>query len=293
MKKVRKVIRIDEAKCTGCGDCIPNCPEGALQVIDGKARLVSDLFCDGLGACVGHCPTGAMTVEERPAEPYDEAKVMANIVPQGPNTIAAHLAHLKEHGAAEYYRAALAFLNEHKIALPAVPKSAACACPGSRMMELKPRKSTARRAPASRASELVNWPVQIKLVPVSAPYLKHADLLIAADCVPAAYPAFHEDFLRDRVLLIGCPKLDDADFYLEKLTELFRNNEPKSVICLHMEVPCCFGLVQLTRQAIAASGRTIPFAEQTISVRGEVRRQPGLERIQLGKDKPVAEDRFE
>lgn len=284
MKQVRKVIHIDEEKCTGCGDCIPNCPEGALQVIDGKARLVSDLFCDGLGACVGHCPTGAMTVEERPAEPYDEARVMANIVPQGPNTIAAHLAHLKGHGAVAYHRAAVAWLKEHNIPLPAA-KHEACACPSSQPEALKKKGSGARgqglgagdrgsgvRGQVAAESELQNWPVQIMLVPVSAPYLKNADLLIAADCVSAAYPTFHQDFLRDRVLLIGCPKLDDANYYLEKLTELFRANQPKSVTCLHMEVPCCFGLVQLTRQAIEQSGRVIPFAEQTISIRGEVRK---------------------
>jgi len=285
MKQVRKVIHIDEEKCTGCGDCIPNCPEGALQVIDGKARLVSDLFCDGLGACVGHCPTGAMTVEERPAEPYDETRVMANIVPQGPNTIAAHMAHLKGHGAVAYYRAAVAYLKEHNIPIPA-PKHEACACPSSQARSLKKkglgsggqgsggggRGLRNRGQGVVEASELQNWPVQIMLVPVSAPYLKNADLLITADCVPAAYPAFHQEFLRDKVLLIGCPKLDDANFYLEKLTEMFRTNQPKSVTCLHMEVPCCFGMVQLTRQAIEQSGRTIPFAERTISIRGEVRK---------------------
>jgi len=284
VKQVRKVVRIDDDKCNGCGDCIPNCPEGALQVIDGKARLVSDLFCDGLGACVGHCPTGAMTVEERPAEPYDETRVMANIVPQGPNTIAAHLAHLKGHGAMAHYRTALDFLKEHNIALPAA-KPEDCACPSSHARALKKKgpgvggqgaedrgQGSGGRGQGAAESELQNWPVQIMLVPVSAPYLKNADLLIAADCVPAACPAFHREFLRDKVLLIGCPKLDDANFYLEKLTELFRTNQPKSVTCLHMEVPCCFGLVQLTRQAIEQSGRVIPFAERTISIRGEVRK---------------------
>jgi NAD-dependent dihydropyrimidine dehydrogenase PreA subunit len=272
MKRARKVISIDEDKCTGCGDCIPNCPEGALQVIDGKARLISDLFCDGLGACVGHCPTGAMTVEEREAEPYDEARVMENVVKQGANTIAAHLAHLKEHGAVKYYREAVKYLKTHDVPVPA-PKEErlACGCPGSQVQEMKPRAERTPPAGESRPSELRNWPVQITLVPVSAPYLKNADLLLAADCAPFAFSSFHDEFLPGKVLLVGCPKLDDASFYLEKLTEMFKVNKPNSVTCVHMEVPCCLGLVQIARQAIAASGWTIPFAETTISIRGEIK----------------------
>lgn len=269
----RKIIRISEEKCTGCGECIPECPEGALQLIDGKARLISDLFCDGLGACVGSCPTGAMTVEEREAEPYDEAKVMANIVPQGPNVIRAHLAHLKEHGAMEYYRAALEYLKQHHVDLPEEKPGSPpipCGCPGSAVRELFTRAPAAAPPPASgpRASRLRNWPIQLMLVPVTAPYLKNADLLIAADCVGATHPEFHDRLLQDRVLLIACPKLDDAGHYLEKLTELFRLNQPRSVLVAHMTVPCCFGLVQLVRQAIAASGLAIPFAEQTIGLDG-------------------------
>jgi ferredoxin len=278
MAKKRKIIRIDEEKCTGCGECIPNCPEGALQVIDGKARLVSDLFCDGLGACVGHCPEGAMVVEERVAAPYDESKVMASIVKAGPNTIAAHLKHLKNHRACEYYDAALAYLKQHGIAVVTSPKSKvqsprlACGCPGSAVRELSPA-SSARLLDHSATrpqSALRNWPVQITLVPVSAPYLKNADLLIAADCVAAAHPSFHEDLVKGRVLLIGCPKLDDAGFYQEKLAELFRENSPKSVLVAHMTVPCCFGMVQLVKQAIADSDKVIPFAEVTVDVDGRV-----------------------
>ena len=266
----RKIIRIDEENCTGCGECIPGCPEGALQLIDGKARLVSDLFCDGLGACVGHCPTGAMTVEEREAEPYDEAKVMANIVRQGPNVIRAHLAHLKEHGAMEHYHAALAYLKQHHVDLPepGPARPLPCGCPGTAVRELPTREPGPAPAAGPRASRLRNWPIQLMLVPVTAPYLKGADLLIAADCVGAAHPSFHDDLLTDRVLLIACPKLDDAGHYLEKLTELFRQNAPRSVVVAHMTVPCCFGLVQLVRQAIAASGLVIPFAEETIGLDG-------------------------
>jgi ferredoxin len=268
MSNRRKIIRIDEAKCTGCAECIPNCPEGALQVIDGKARLVSDLFCDGLGACVGHCPTGAMTVEERAAEPYDEAKVMAGIVKAGPNTIAAHLAHLRDHGATAWYDAAVDYLRQRGIPLPSAPAKPACGCPGSAARTLDPSPSSAPADRPARPSALRNWPVQLTLVPVSAPYLKHADLLIAADCVAAAQPNFHAELVAGRVLLIACPKLDDAAFYQEKLTAIFRENAPRSVLVAHMTVPCCFGLVQLVKQAIADSGRTIPFAETTVGIDG-------------------------
>jgi ferredoxin len=276
MGSKRKIIRVDEEKCTGCAECIPNCPEGALQVIDGKARLVSDLFCDGLGACVGHCPTGAMTVEERVAEPYDEAQVMENIVKAGPNTIAAHLKHLKDHSACDYYNEALAYLKQHNIPSPEKSEAGsqepklACGCPGSAVRGLTP-SSTRSLDPSipSRPSALRNWPIQLTLIPPSAPYLKGADLLIAADCVGSSHPNFHEDLVAGRVLIIACPKLDDADAYREKLTAIFSHNSPKSVLVAHMTVPCCFGLVQLVKQAIANSGKTIPYAEVTIDVDGK------------------------
>jgi NAD-dependent dihydropyrimidine dehydrogenase PreA subunit len=304
MGSKRKIIRVDEEKCTGCAECIPNCPEGALQVIDGKARLVSDLFCDGLGACVGHCPTGAMTVEERVAEPYDEAQVMENIVKDGPNTIAAHLKHLKDHSACDYYNEALAYLKQHNIPSPEnseaksqKPEPAlACGCPGTAVRTLNPQSSISnlqseiphgcpgsavreltpqsaisnlQSATESRPSRLKNWPIQITLVPPSAPYLKGADLLISADCVGSSHPNFHGELVQGKVLLIGCPKLDDADAYQEKLTRMFTESTPKSVTCAHMTVPCCSGLVQLTKQAIANSGKTIPFSEVTIDVNGK------------------------
>ncbi len=273
MARVRKIIEIDEAKCTGCGECIPNCPEGALQVIDGKARLVSDLFCDGLGACVGHCPTGAMQVVERPAEDYDESRVMENVVKAGANTIAAHLKHLKEHGATGYYNEAVEYLKKRELPVPTEEKTLACGCPGAAVRELRPatapqpETSSTARAP----SALRNWPIQITLVPPSAPYLKGADLLISADCVGSSHPSFHDELLLGRVLLIGCPKLDDADAYRTKLTEMFRTNTPKSVLVAHMTVPCCFGLVKIVRDAIKASGKTIPFAQVTVDLDGTIK----------------------
>ena len=271
MGSKRKIIKIDLDKCTGCGECIPNCPEGALQIIDDKARLISDLFCDGLGACIGHCPEGAITVEERVAEPYDEFKVMENIVKQGQNTITAHLNHLKEHGANEYYEQAIVFLKKKGIRLPKETSQTqrACACPGSRVMELATEQEAVATKGSRQKSYLRNWPIQITLVPVSAPYLKNADLLIAADCVGAAQPNFHEDLVKGKILLIGCPKLDDADVYLEKLTSIFRQNSPKSVTCVHMTLPCCFGLSSLVQEAIMASGKKMLYQEITIGLQGE------------------------
>jgi len=267
---VRQIITIDEEKCTGCGECIPNCPEGALQVIDGKARLVSDLFCDGLGACIGTCPEGAITVEEREAEPYDERRVMENIARQGPNTIRAHLEHLREHGEFELLKIAQDFLRERGIRLPPVAAHAGGGCPGSRAVQLE-ETPPAEAAPAGRAvSRLRQWPVQITLVPPNAPYLQGADVALIADCVPFACANVHEDFIKGRVVLVGCPKLDDADFYRKKLAEVFRHNDTKSVEVVYMEVPCCFGLVHLLHQAIADAGKKVPVTKTMVSIRGEV-----------------------
>ena len=277
---LRKIITIKEELCNGCGLCIPNCPEGALQIIDGKARLVSDLFCDGLGACVGHCPEGAMIVVEREAEQYDERKVMANIVKHGENTIAAHLEHLKDHGEMSLYREAVAYLEESGIEVPEKrpeqEQIAACACAGTipREIENEIENETGPEADLpsgySPISKLTHWPVQIKLLPVNAPYFQGADLLLAADCAPFAYPGFHEELLDGKVLLIGCPKLDDASFYLEKITEILKSNDISSITCAHMEVPCCFGLPMIASQAIEASGKDIPFEDVTITVNGRI-----------------------
>jgi ferredoxin len=274
----RKIIEIDEEKCNGCGLCMPNCPEGALQMIDGKARLVSDLFCDGLGACIGHCPQGAISVVEREAGEYDERRVMENIVKQGANTIAAHLKHLKDHQQEEYYQQAVAFLKERGIS---VPKQKVCVsgghgggCPGAKVMDFSraPVERAEQSGPVQNAaaSRLRQWPVQLGLVPAFAPYLNNSDLLIAADCVPFAYAGFHENLLKDKIVLVGCPKFDDLDAYGAKLEQVFRNNTIKSVTYAHMEVPCCSGLIGVIRQAIDASGKEIPFHDRVISIRGEL-----------------------
>lgn len=270
----RKIIKIDEKKCNGCGLCIPNCPEGALKIIDGKARLISDLFCDGLGACIGHCPQGAITIEEREAEPYDEKKVMANIVKQGKNTITAHLNHLKEHSEFGYLKEAMDYLVTKGIKirpsdLISVQHSGS-GCPGSRVIDSR-KKETSRKDKAAahkNVSHLETWPVQLKLVPSFAPFLNGADILIAADCVPFAYADFHEELLKGKILLVGCPKLDDIQYYKDKISQIIKNNDIKSITYAHMEVPCCFGLLPVIKEAIADSGKNIPFNDITISIKG-------------------------
>jgi ferredoxin len=280
----RKIIRIDENKCTGCGLCVPNCPEGALQIIDGKARLISDLFCDGLGACIGECPEGAITIEERDAEPYDEKKVMENIVKQGKNVIKAHLKHLKDHNQTEFYTQALEYLKERGINNPeeagkdkeSLEKDktieAFSGCPGLKVMDRRGEKAAKENSmDSARISQLKQWPVQIMLVPVNAPYFENADLLISADCVPFSYADFHQDFLKDRILLVGCPKLDDAAFYRDKIAEILKNNNINSVTVVHMEVPCCFGMVKLVEDAIRASGKKIPLKKIEVGIKGNIK----------------------
>lgn len=273
----RKIIKIDEDKCNGCGLCIPNCPEGALQVVDGKARLISDLFCDGLGACIGHCPQGAIIIEERDAEKYNEKKVMDNIVKQGKNTIIAHLKHLKEHNEFGYLKEAMDYLVTKGIRirpgdLAGTIASGPCGCPGSKVSDSRKsgKGEKGGDSPDSKhVSRLETWPVQLKLVPAFAPFLNGADILIAADCVPFAYADFHEDLLKGKILLVGCPKLDDVAYYKEKIAQIISNNDIKSITHAHMEVPCCFGLLPAIKDAIARSGKKIPFSDVTISIKGD------------------------
>jgi len=281
----RSIIRIDEGKCTGCGLCIPNCPEGALQIIEGKARLVSDLFCDGLGACIGHCPEGAIEVEEREAEPYNETRVMEEqILPKGPAVIEAHLAHLKEHGSTSYLEEALDVLKRKGIqpsqGVEARKIPGQGGCPGVMAQKLFPQDSSVSRNDAesratgvqsSRSSQLGNWPVQIALVNPNATYFQGANLLVVADCVPFAYAEFHQDFVRGHSVLVGCPKLDDARSHARKLADIFKNNEIRSVTCVHMEVPCCHGLVALVQAAMKESGKSMDFKDVTISLDGKIK----------------------
>jgi len=235
----RKIINIDENICNGCGDCIPNCPEGALQIIDGKARLVSDLFCDGLGACIGHCPLGAIKIEEREAEEYDERKVMENIIKQGPNVIKAHLSHLKEHGADDYYEQAIKVLDEKGIK-PASP---------------------------STVKSVAQWPIQLTLLSPNAPFFKGSDLIVCADCVAFTLREF-DKYKEGKIIAIGCPKLDQADEYIDKLAGIFAN-DIKSIEVAMMEVPCCSGLLQIVKAAMAKSGKDLPIKTTIIKIDGE------------------------
>lgn len=279
----RKIINIDQDKCNGCGLCIPNCPEGALQIIDGKARLISDLFCDGLGACIGHCPQGAIHIEEREAVAYDEKRVMENIIKHGKNTIIAHLNHLKDHSEFGYLKEAMDLLMTKGIKIrPTDLLGSQCAssggCPGSQIRDMKKPDNEQASAVKGQGkssgniknqSQLETWPVQLKLVPAFAPFLNNADILVAADCVPFAYADFHEDLLSGKVLLVGCPKLDDVSYYKDKITQIIQNNDIKSITYAHMEVPCCFGLLPAIKDAILASGKNVPFNDVMISIKGE------------------------
>ncbi len=243
MKVNRKIIEIDEELCDGCGNCVPSCAEGAIEVVDGKARVLADKFCDGLGACIGECPTGALRIVEREADEFDEEAV-------------------EEH------------LQNLKAEAPSEPEPMACACPSTRLQifaQADACQEANEAAPrGGPASALTHWPVQIRLVPAEAPFLKHADLLVTADCVPVACPDFHRDFLRGKVVILGCPKFDDARVYVEKFTEIFRTANIRSITVLDMEVPCCSALPQIVREGMKAAGKEIPVEEITLTTRGKI-----------------------
>lgn len=246
MLRPRKIIKIDEEKCDGCGLCVPACQEGAIQVIDGKARLVNEAYCDGLGSCLGECPQGAITIEERMAPEFDPHAVARNTQDR----------------------------RQEPLRHPASPppaKPVVQGCPGAMAQSFDRSEPRSRpRTDEESVSYLRNWPIQIALVPIHAPYLQGADLLIAADCVPFTLADFHRRFLRGRVLLIGCPKLDDSDFYRRKLSELFLRNKVRSVEVAYMEVPCCFGLVNLVRLALEDSSLEIELTLTKVGIRGSV-----------------------
>jgi ferredoxin len=272
----RTIIKIDEEKCTGCGLCIPNCPEGAIQVIDGKARLVSELLCDGLGACLGHCPEGAITTETRNAEAYDERRVMENIVKQGANTVKAHLDHLKTHGLDDDYNQAVAYLSDRNVPVPesgetAETRGLSSGCPGSRSMAFARQEPVREHLEVKRPSQLTHWPIQMHLLSPDAPHYRGADMLLAADCVAYTLGGFHEDHLRGRVLGIACPKLDQGkDIYLEKLKALIDVARINTLTIITMEVPCCRGLLELTREARGRARRKIPITSVVVGIHGDI-----------------------
>lgn len=245
-KTLRDIVQIDEDLCDGCGQCVPGCAEGAIEIVDGKARLAADKYCDGLGACLGECPRGAITIIRREAEAFDQEAVEKRL--------------------AEIIRA------EQSRALQNRPlPTLACGCPGVAMATFAPARKQPASGPADDAdSALSHWPVKIRLVPPGAPFLKAADLLVAADCAPFAYPGLHQALLPGKVVLIGCPKFDDVQDYIQRFAQIFRQAGIRSVTVLAMEVPCCAGLVEIVRQAMLVSGVRVPFQEVVVSRQGRV-----------------------
>jgi NAD-dependent dihydropyrimidine dehydrogenase PreA subunit len=248
----RKIVQIDQHECNGCGLCVPSCAEGAIRIIDGKAQLVAEVYCDGLGACLGHCPQGAITVVQREADTFDEEAV-------------------RQH---------LALAGQPSLPAPKAPTPMPQGYPGSMARSLKldiaaPHPAMARMPFASADAEgspssLVNWPIQLHLVPPSAPFLKNADLVLVADCVPFAYADFHRQIVRQRPILIGCPKLDDVSLHVEKLAAIIATAGIRRLTVVHMEVPCCTGLVRIADAAKRLAGIEVPTEEITISIRGQV-----------------------
>jgi len=243
----RKIVEIDEEKCNGCGQCVPSCAEGAIQIIDGKAKLVSDVYCDGLGACLGTCPEDAIRIVERDADPFDEEAAHRHVESHDHHAGDAATSH------------ACPSMVVHDLRMAARP-------PGSQ----PPAASAGEDRADAPPSALGNWPVQLRLVPPNAPFLQDADLLLVADCVPFACADFHRRFLQGRPVVIGCPKLDDAPFYVDKLAAILTQSSIRRLTVVHMEVPCCTGLVRIAESAIAQSARSVPLEDVTISIRGEV-----------------------
>ena len=274
----RTIIKIDEEKCNGCGNCVNGCHEGALQLVNGKAVMISDLYCDGLGACIGECPVGAIKLEEREAEPYNEYAVMGRIAPKGDKIIKAHLNHLKEHGEMGLFQEGLNYLKEHNINFDInsldEEKTLLCGCPGSMAREIKKPAIGAdlqqNEETGNQPSELRQFPIQLQLVNPYAGFFKKANLLLAADCTAFAIGDFHNRFLKGKMLAIACPKLDsNIQQYISKLSEMIDSAEIDTLTVLIMEVPCCGRLVRIAEMAREQAKRNIPVKVIVISVQGE------------------------
>lgn len=294
----RDILKIDEDLCNGCGICVPNCHEGALQVIDGKVRMVSELMCDGLGACIGHCPEGAITIETREAEPYNETRVMEQMKDKGKNTIIAHLKHMKDHGETGFLQEGVAYLKSHRDELnfnldevihevhnhgkaAHVPQPAQVqnhqhshggGCPGSKTMIIeRPGAVLSDSAPSNQPSELRQWPVQMHLINPNASYFRGADLLLAADCVAFSMGGFHNNHLKGKSLAIACPKLDQGtESYVEKLTMMIDVAKVNTITVMMMEVPCCGGLLQMVKTALSNATRKVPVKKIVVGISGEI-----------------------
>lgn len=302
----RTIIKIDEDLCNGCGLCVEGCHEGALQMIDGKARMISDLYCDGLGACIPECPVGAITLEEREAEPYDEIKVMEKISPKGEATVIAHLNHLIDHNQHEFVEQGIQYIkdnklnidlnklknnqsngtmevkeNQHETATKTTMAGQAMhghggGCPGSKMMNFSAaeRPATSDETATGQASELRQWPVQLHLLNPQAPYFQDADVLLAADCVAFSMGNFHSKYLKGKGLAIACPKLDQGkDVYIEKLVAMINHARVNTLTVMIMEVPCCTGLIQMAKMAVSQASRKVPVKAITVGLDGEIRKE--------------------
>jgi len=281
----REIVNIDEDLCNGCGLCVPSCQEGALQIIDNKARLISDLMCDGLGACIGHCPEEAITIEEREAEPYNETKVMEIMASKGKNTVVAHLKHLKEHEEHELLKEGVTYLknNAQKLyfnvseVLEAVHNDSQHhnhegGCPGSRAISFEPKNtSNENNQIISGQSELRQWPVQMHLINPVAPYFRNANVILAADCVAFAMGNFHQNYLKGKSLAIACPKLDEGlDIYKEKIRRMIDEAQINTLTVMIMQVPCCGGLLHLAREAASNAERKVPVKAIVVSLQGDI-----------------------
>jgi len=284
---IREIVKIDEDLCNGCGLCVPNCHEGALQIIDEKARLISDLMCDGLGACLGHCPEGAITIEKREAQPYNETEVMKEMVGKGKNTVIAHLKHLREHNEVAFLKEGMAFLKANRESLTFnieevidtvhenKPESAAgCAtggCPSSQTVVFEPQNLKLAGIVKDQPSQLRQWPVQLHLINPNAPYFQKADLLVAADCTAFSVGNFHTEWLKDKSLVIACPKLDHgAESYINKLAMLIDEAKVNTITVMMMEVPCCGGLLSLVKEAKNMTYRKVPIKAIMVGIKGEI-----------------------
>lgn len=255
---IRKIIEIDQEKCNGCGLCIDACHEGALQLQDGKAVLISDEYCDGLGDCLPQCPTDAIQIIEREATVYNEELVKAKMEAKKQE----QPAHAKHEPKSSQGNASALSLHQSP-----------CSCPGTRAAMIKQAPVTEKleeKQTAERPSELRQWPIQLNLINPQASYLQDADLLIAADCTAYAYASFHERFMKDRITMIGCPKLDDNNYYIEKLAEILRRNQPRSIKVVRMDVPCCSGITRAVKEAMIEARTVVPYSEVTVNAQGQI-----------------------
>ncbi len=298
----RQIIKIDEEKCNGCGVCVPNCHEGALQIIDDKARLISDLMCDGLGACIGHCPEGAIEVIEREAQPYNEIIVIEEMVKKGKNTVIAHLNHLKDHKEIGFFKQGIKWMQENKekinfdvdeviakvhngasvkekaepVAVHAHAEHAhhhhhGGGCPGSLSKSITREDLSANTKTEDVPSQLTHWPVQMHLINPAAGHFQNSDLLLAADCVAFSLGNFHQSFLKDKTLAIACPKLDsNKEVYIQKLVSLIDDAKVNTITVMKMEVPCCGGILQMAQIASQQASRKVPIKTITVSISGEI-----------------------